>query len=66
MALRSLNESNIEVIKGFLYVTVYTQMDKLLGKVNSDGWSNYKLRKAKEKTELFLSTLTDSQKKFKK
>jgi hypothetical protein len=41
-------------------------MDKLLGKVNSDGWSNYKLRKAKEKTELYLSTLTDSQKKFKK
>ena len=66
MALRSLNESNIEVIKGTLYVTAYTQMDKLLGKVNPDGWSNYKLRKAKEKAELFLSTLTDSQKKFKK
>lgn len=56
LALRSLNQSNLEVIKGALTVTAFTQMDNLLGKLSSTKWSDYKLRKAKEKAEMTLLT----------
>lgn len=55
MALRSLNQSNFEVINGAFYVIAYTQMDNLLGKIIPNRWANFKLKKAKDQVEMSLS-----------
>ncbi len=51
MALRSLNTSNWELIKGAWYVTAITPLDTIMGKIFPEKWANYKLKKARLKTE---------------
>lgn len=63
LALRSLNESNLEVIKGGIYVLVFTQMDNLLGKISTEKWANYKLKKAKKEVEKSLQKILINQDK---
>ena len=62
MAIRSLNESNMEVLKGGIYVIAYTQMDNLFGKISPKKWANYKVRKAKKQVEKTLSNFPISNK----
>jgi hypothetical protein len=62
MALRSLHESNMEVLKGGIYVIAYTQMDNLFGKISPKKWANYKIRKAKKQVEKTLSNFPISNK----
>lgn len=47
MALRSLNASNIEVVKGGINVLLYTTLDGLIGKIAPKKWENHKLTTAK-------------------
>lgn len=60
LALRSLNQSNKEILKGALYVIAYTQMDNLFGKISPKKWANYKLKKAKKEVEQTLSSIQNS------
>ena len=52
MALRSLNTSNLAVIKGAWKVIVVTPLDTILGKIFSVKWANYKLKMARRTTEI--------------
>ncbi|MFM7466937.1 MAG: cupin-like domain-containing protein [Crocinitomicaceae bacterium] len=57
MALRSLNSSNFEVLKGGVNVLLNTSLDGLLGKLVPKLWENYKLKKAKSQTERAIESL---------
>jgi hypothetical protein len=57
IALRSLNVSNIKVIKGAFNILAITQMDNLFGKISSNNWANYKLQIAKKKAERALKSI---------
>ncbi len=62
MALRSLNESNMEVLRGAIYVIAFTQMDNLFGKISPKKWADYKLKKAKKQVEMSLTKINSSKK----
>ncbi len=47
MALRSLNASNVEAIKGAINVLFYTPLDGIIGKIAPKKWENHKLTTAK-------------------
>ncbi len=63
LALRSLNQSNIEVIKGGIYVLAYTQMDNLFGKISPEKWANFKINKAKKEVDKTVLKIQPNPKK---